>query len=422
MATTTIPWSDGSGDNIYLTYPSASGDQTVTVSSDANAGTSSRTQTVTFTAGSISKALTVIQAANLIPVFYDWLLFDGTAYIDTDIYPQQDSVYAVPCGGEKNLEQQRLFAVGTSEGTYIRAFLNSSTNTTSRSFSLYYNSSSSLANVTVNWNNPAYNFFMTPNGAGYGDQFTAYTKGSGSPDGILSIGTHDAHSGYPYSGAMGIFKIYTNSAEDVVAYSDLSSYTPYKTLKPCEYGGNAGLWNEEESKFYGNSAGSGTITACSRKAANPSSYDSSNYSYYSLSNASNAYASYSSTTYAQINLKTGSGAETYIFFNFDVSSIPADATILRVVCSAKASCNQVNSNTTSRTLRLYSGTTAKGSATSIDSNSGSGKAYLLSAGTWTRSELNNIRIRVYAKRGTSNVNNTGYYLRFFGATLHVYWK
>jgi hypothetical protein len=62
MATTTIPWGDGSGDNIYLTYPSASGDQTVQVSSDANTG-SARTQTVTFTAGNLSETLTVNQAA-----------------------------------------------------------------------------------------------------------------------------------------------------------------------------------------------------------------------------------------------------------------------------------------------------------------------------------------------------------------------
>lgn len=60
MATTTIPWGDGSGDNIYFTYPSASGDQTVEVSSDANTG-SARTKVVTFTAGNISQSLTVNQ-------------------------------------------------------------------------------------------------------------------------------------------------------------------------------------------------------------------------------------------------------------------------------------------------------------------------------------------------------------------------
>lgn len=62
MATTTISWDDGSGDNIYLTYPSASGDQTVQVSSDANTG-SARTKVVTFTAGNVSQALTVNQDA-----------------------------------------------------------------------------------------------------------------------------------------------------------------------------------------------------------------------------------------------------------------------------------------------------------------------------------------------------------------------
>lgn len=62
MATTTIPWDDGSGDNIYLTYSSASGDQTVEVSSDANTG-SARTKVVTFTAGNVSQALTVNQDA-----------------------------------------------------------------------------------------------------------------------------------------------------------------------------------------------------------------------------------------------------------------------------------------------------------------------------------------------------------------------
>lgn len=68
MATTTIPWGDGSGDNIYLTYPSASGDQTVEVSSDANTG-SARSKVVTFTSGvgNITQQLTVNQEAGEVP-------------------------------------------------------------------------------------------------------------------------------------------------------------------------------------------------------------------------------------------------------------------------------------------------------------------------------------------------------------------
>lgn len=65
MAVTTIPWNDGSGDNIYLTYSSASGDQTVQVASDANAGSTDRTKTITFTAShhgtTDTKTLTVVQ-------------------------------------------------------------------------------------------------------------------------------------------------------------------------------------------------------------------------------------------------------------------------------------------------------------------------------------------------------------------------
>lgn len=89
MATTTIPWGDGSGDNIYLDYPAASGDQTVAVSSDANTG-AARSKVVTFSASGVAPVtLTVEQAAGGgLPAgatAYDWLRSDGTQYIDTGI-------------------------------------------------------------------------------------------------------------------------------------------------------------------------------------------------------------------------------------------------------------------------------------------------------------------------------------------------
>lgn len=63
MAITTIPWNDGSGDNIYLSYPAASGAQTVQVTSDANAG-ASRSKTVVFESGvgGLRRELTVSQS------------------------------------------------------------------------------------------------------------------------------------------------------------------------------------------------------------------------------------------------------------------------------------------------------------------------------------------------------------------------
>lgn len=73
MATTTIPWGDGSGDNIYLTYTSASGNQTVQVSSDPNDGPT-RTKDITFatTGGAVLRTLTVLQPAQselIVPIY-----------------------------------------------------------------------------------------------------------------------------------------------------------------------------------------------------------------------------------------------------------------------------------------------------------------------------------------------------------------
>ena len=61
---TTIPWGDGSGDNIYLSRNASEGNQTVDVSSDANTGVA-RSKVITFTSGvgSITQLLTVSQEA-----------------------------------------------------------------------------------------------------------------------------------------------------------------------------------------------------------------------------------------------------------------------------------------------------------------------------------------------------------------------
>lgn len=123
------------------------------------------------------------------------------------------------------------------------------------------------------------------------------------------------------------------------------------------------------------------------------------------------------TTYSQINLTTGSNAETYVLYKFDCSVIPADATIDSVTCSAKAYISNTTSNRiTNRTIQLYYGTnTAKGSASTVSTST---TAFNMTCGTWTRNELNNCYIRLYGKRGTSNTTTT-YYFRFYGATLTI---
>lgn len=149
------------------------------------------------------------------------------------------------------------------------------------------------------------------------------------------------------------------------------------------------------------------VTALSKYASVSSSYPFSN----PVGKGS------SNTTYAQWNLTTGSNAESYVFYKFNLSEIPADATINSVTCKAKAYINQTNSSRISaRTIQLYyQNLTAKGSATTISSST---SVLTLTCGTWTRKELDECHIRLYAKRGTSNTTTT-YYCRFYGADLTI---
>lgn len=147
--------------------------------------------------------------------------------------------------------------------------------------------------------------------------------------------------------------------------------------------------------------------------ANPSSYDSG-YQAYSFSDLTNGCADASSTTYATVNLTRGYNAQTFIFYNFNVN-IPAGATINSVACAVK--CRQFNGTyTSSRSAQLFSGSTAKGDATTLPSNAT--PFNIANCGSWTASELSSVKLRLFAQRsGTSNTNTC--YFRFYGATLTV---
>lgn len=147
------------------------------------------------------------------------------------------------------------------------------------------------------------------------------------------------------------------------------------------------------------------------------SHDSTDYAWYSSSNMSNGYAGYDSTTYATIRMTEGRSAESYAYFIFgSFSEIPEGARITSVTCKAAAYSSNVNdARIATRTIQLYSGTTAKGTATTIGRTA---DTYTLDAGTWTRDELLNARIRIYGTRGTLSVT-AAYYLYFGGATMTV---
>lgn len=146
----------------------------------------------------------------------------------------------------------------------------------------------------------------------------------------------------------------------------------------------------------------------------PSSYDSG-YQAESVSNLSNAYSYSNSTTYATINIRKAASSETYIYYNFNISGIPNDAVINSVSCTVKCTISSTSSRVATKTVQLYSGNTAKGSAYTVNTST---TAFSLDVGSWTVSELSNVKLRLYAKRSPSNTS-TQYYFRLYGATFTV---
>ena len=163
-----------------------------------------------------------------------------------------------------------------------------------------------------------------------------------------------------------------------------------------------------------------TTTKTGSISAHPTSYDTTNYSYASVNASypiSNAYAESSNTTYGQVNWKTGSGAETYVYLRFNFSAIPEGATITSVSASAKGYVNTTNVNrVTTRQMQLASGTTLKGDALTLSTSTNA--QTFTTVGSWTRAELQSAGVRFYVKRGTSNTSSN-YTLRMYGASMTV---
>ena len=150
------------------------------------------------------------------------------------------------------------------------------------------------------------------------------------------------------------------------------------------------------------------------------SFDSTNSTYYAeLSGypADNGLGD-GTGTYAGFNMTRGSNAVTYIYYNFDCSSIPDDATITSVSCYYRTSISSTNTNyINDARLQLCAGTTAKGTQTA--KLTGTATYYTVDGGnSWTVAEVKNCKIRGYAKRGTRNTSSQ-YAIRMFGGTLTV---
>lgn len=132
----------------------------------------------------------------------------------------------------------------------------------------------------------------------------------------------------------------------------------------------------------------------------------------------NAYSDADSTSSNRMTLarSNNSARKSEIYYEFDksgLSDIPENATISSITANVKY---YVNSTTyvTAVSMQLYSNTTAKGTA--VTSRPTSGTKYAITAGTWTREELNNIRLYI---SGTHNASTNNAYIYFYGADVTV---
>ena len=124
-----------------------------------------------------------------------------------------------------------------------------------------------------------------------------------------------------------------------------------------------------------------------------------------------AYTNADSGTFTRLNITpslTGS-----VFFIFDVSQLPQDIEIQSVTARFKARINGTN-RVLNPIAQLYSGTTAKGTGTTFSTTTAT--VFNMSPGTWTRDELNGLRIKV---SGTASTDGSVRRIDFFGADVDI---
>lgn len=122
------------------------------------------------------------------------------------------------------------------------------------------------------------------------------------------------------------------------------------------------------------------------------------------------------TNYARWTLgSSNTSTVCYVYYTFDTSAVPSNATITSVTATVKAyRNNRVTQGTAG--VQLYANTTAKGSAVAGTLGTSATTVNITNGGSWTRSELNNLRLRLYGVR--SSTSYTGY-LYLYGASVTI---
>lgn len=123
-------------------------------------------------------------------------------------------------------------------------------------------------------------------------------------------------------------------------------------------------------------------------------------------------------SYAEWNIVHGRFTQSRVYYRFDVSSIPMDATINSVNCTVRASRQNARvTEFSTLTLKIVIGTTEESNHATV-ANDESVNVYDLPSKTYTRDELTNVGIVMHSARGISSPNKD-FWVRLYGATLSV---
>lgn len=127
----------------------------------------------------------------------------------------------------------------------------------------------------------------------------------------------------------------------------------------------------------------------------------------------NAYKESGNTTnYSRITVNTS--ATGYFYLTFDTSEVPAGATITSITGTVTVRVSNTT-RVTNTVCQLYTGTTAKGSNKTFASTTAS-NTVTLTPGSWTRSELTDLRLRIGATGSSSTQTK---YVYLYGATITI---
>ena len=128
----------------------------------------------------------------------------------------------------------------------------------------------------------------------------------------------------------------------------------------------------------------------------------------------NAYDDADDTSnYARLDFSTSITG--YIEFLFNIPSLPSGATLTSLSARARLRISST-SRMTNRICQLYSGSTAKGSNSDFSSTTSGGALITLTTGSWSISELSNLRMRIGA---TSSSSTSSKYLYVYGLDITI---